>query len=101
MYLNPGYRRLLYNALSYLHFDYGCSSWFPLLKKKSKIKFQKVQNKCIPFSLNLPPKSHIDPSQLKRNLTTASDRVEKCIANTNFRYCNGITIFWVVLALLQ
>ena len=27
---------------------------------------QKVQNKCIRFCLNLPPRSHIDPSHLRK-----------------------------------
>ena len=35
-YLTPAYRRLLCDALIQPHFDYGCSSWFPLLKKKRK-----------------------------------------------------------------
>ena len=29
-YLTPAYKRVLYNALNQPHFDYGCSSWFPL-----------------------------------------------------------------------
>ena len=48
-YLTPAYRRLLCNALIQPHFDYGCSSWFPLLKKNLKRKLQKTQNKCIRF----------------------------------------------------
>ena len=31
-FLTPAYRRLLCNALIQPHFDYDCSSWFPLLK---------------------------------------------------------------------
>ena len=37
-YLTPAYRRLLCTALIQPHFDYGCSSWFPLLKKNLKLK---------------------------------------------------------------
>ena len=37
-YLTPAYRRLSCNALIQPHFDYGCSSWFPLLKKNLKLK---------------------------------------------------------------
>ena len=48
-YLTPAYRRLLCNALIQPHFDYGCSSWFPLLKKNLKLKLQKAQNNCIRF----------------------------------------------------
>ena len=53
-YLPPAYKRVLCNALIQPHFDYGSSSWFPILKKKLKIKFQKAPNKCICFCLNLP-----------------------------------------------
>ena len=42
-YLTPAYRRLLCNALIQPHFDYGCSSWFPLLKKNLKLKLQKAK----------------------------------------------------------
>ena len=62
------YRRLLCNALIQLHLDYGCSSWFPLLKTNIKLKLQKAQNKYILFCLNLPPRSQIDPSHF-RNVT--------------------------------
>ena len=90
-YLTPAYRRLLFNALIQPHFDYGCSSWFPLLKKYLKLKLQKAQNKCIGFCLNLPPRSHIDPSHFRKiNWLPVSDRVEYCIANTVFKYWNGL-----------
>ena len=43
------------------------------------------------FCLNLPPRSHIDPSQFgKINQLPVSDRVEYCITNTVFKYWNGI-----------
>ena len=61
-YVTPAYRRLLCNALIQPHFDYGCSSLFPLLKKTLKLKIQKAQNKCICFCLNLTLRSHINPS---------------------------------------
>ena len=75
-YLTPAYRRLLCNALIQPHFDYGCSSWFPLLKKNLKLKLQKAQNKCIRFRLNLPPRSPINPSHFRKiNRLPVSDRV--------------------------
>ena len=40
IYLIPALRRLLCNVLIQAHFDCGCSSWFPLLKKNLKIKLQ-------------------------------------------------------------
>ena len=85
-YLTPAYRRLLCNALIQPHFDYGCSSWFPLLKKNLKLKLQKTQNRCIRFCLNL----HVDPSHFRKiNWLPVGDRVEYCIANTVFKYWNG------------
>ena len=90
-YLTPAYRRLLCNALIQPHFDYGCSAWFPLLKTNLKLKLQKAQNKCVWFCLNLPPKFHIDPSHFRKiNRLPVSDRVGYCIANTVFKYWNGI-----------
>ena len=47
--------------------------------------------KCIRFCLNLPPRSHIDPSHFRKiNWLPVSGRVEYCIANTVFIYWNGI-----------
>ena len=93
-YVTPKYRRLLCNALIQPHFDYGCSSWFPLLKKNSKLKLQKAQNKYIRFCLNLPPWSHISLSYFRKiNWLLVSDRV--CIANTVFKYWNGIVTGYI------
>ena len=90
-YLTPAYRRLLCNALIQPHFDYGCSSWFPLLKTNLKLKLQKAQNKCIRFCLNLPPRSHTDPWHFRKiTWLLVSDRVEYCISSTVFKYWNGI-----------
>ena len=60
--LTPAYTRLLCNAIIQPYFNYECFSWFPIFKKNLKLKLQKNQNKWIRFSLNLPPRSHIDPS---------------------------------------
>ena len=90
-YLTTAYRRLLCNALIEPHFDYGCSSWFPLLKTNLKLKLQKAQNKSICFWLNLPPRSHIDPSHFRKiNWLPVSDRLEYYIGNTAVKYWNGI-----------
>ena len=76
-YLTPAYRRLLCNALIQSYFDYGCSSWFPVLKTNLKLKFQKAQNKCIRFCLNLPLRFYIDPSHFSKvNWLLVSDRLE-------------------------
>ena len=47
-YLTPAYRRLLCNALIEPHFEYGCSSWFPLFKKN--LKLQKAQKNVFAFA---------------------------------------------------
>ena len=60
-------------------------------KKNLKLKLQKAQNKCIRFCLNLPPRCHIDPSHFRKiNWIPFRDQVEYCIANTVFKYRNGI-----------
>ena len=64
--LTPAYRRLLCNAIIQQYFNYECFSWFPILKKNLKLKLQKDQSKWIRFSLNLPPRSHIDPSHFRK-----------------------------------
>ena len=65
-YLITAFRKLLRDAVINLHFDCGCSSWFPLLKKNLKLKFQKALNKYIRFWLYLPPRSHINPLHPKK-----------------------------------
>ena len=61
------------------------------LKKNLKLKIQKAQNECIRFCLNLPPRSHINPSHFRKiNWLPVSDRVEYCIANIVFKYWNRI-----------
>ena len=95
-YLTPAYRRLLCNALIQPHFDYGCSSWFPLLKTNLKLKLQKAQNKCISFCLNLLLRSHMDPSHIRKiTWLPVSDRVEYCIANTVFKYWDRIAPVYI------
>ena len=80
--------------------DYGYSSWFPLLKKNLKLKFQKAQNKCFRFGQNLPPRSHIDPFHFRKiNWLPVSDRVEYCIANTVFKYWNGFVPGYIMKCL--
>ena len=65
-YLSPAYWRLLCNVLIQPLWDYGFSSWFPLLKKKLKLKLQKAQNRCTCFYLTLPLRSHINPSHFRK-----------------------------------
>ena len=51
--------RLLSNALIQHHFDYTCTSWFPMLNKRLSKKMQSAQNKCIRFYLNLKNTTHV------------------------------------------
>ena len=39
IFLNPACKRLLCTALIQPHFDYGCTSWYPLLSKAFKKRF--------------------------------------------------------------
>ena len=65
-YLNYSSRRFLCNALVQLPFEYGCTSWYPVLSKILKTKLQIAQNKCICFYLELPPRSHINASHFRK-----------------------------------
>ena len=42
-FLNPTCKRLLCNALIQPHFDYGCTSWYPLLNKAFKKGFRPLK----------------------------------------------------------
>ena len=64
--LNYLSRRLLCNALIQSHFDYGCTSWYPLLSKAFKTNLQIAQNKYIRFCLELPPRGHISSSHFRK-----------------------------------
>ena len=94
-YLTPAYKRLLCNSLIQPHFDYGCSSWFPILKKKLKVKLQKAPNKYIYIRiyLSLSPRYHMDLSHFtKRNWLRAGNRVEYPIENTVLS--TGMVLNW-------
>ena len=57
----------------------------------SSFKEKEETMKNIHFCLKLPPRSHINPSHYRKiNWLPVSDRVECCIANTVFKYWNGI-----------
>ena len=57
----------------------------------SSFKGKEETMKNIHFCLKLPPRSHINPSHYRKiNWLPVSDRVECCIANTVFKYWNGI-----------
>ena len=90
-YLNYSSRRLLCNALIQPHFNYGCTSWYPLLSKVLKTKLQTVQNKCISFCLELPPRGDISSSHYRKiNWLPVEHRVGLCTSTTIFKYWKGI-----------
>ena len=90
-YLNYLSRRLLCNALIQFHFDYGCTSWYPLLSKALKTRWQIAPNKCIRSCLELRPRSHINLSHFRKiNWLPVERRVELCTSITAFKYWKGI-----------
>ena len=58
-FLTPPLRRLLCNALIQPLFDCACTTLFPNLSKKLKLRLQVTQNKCIRFCLELDKMSRI------------------------------------------
>ena len=90
-YLNYSSRRLLCNALIQPHFEYGCTSWYPLLSKTLKTKLQIDQRKCIRFCVELPSLGYINPSSFRKtNWLLAENEVELCTSTTVFKYWKGI-----------
>ena len=86
-YLDKDVRRLLCNALIQKHYDYACSSWYPLLTKTLKKRLQVTQNKCIRFCLNLNNRVRIDKPKFKDiNWLPIEKRVEQCISAIVFKY---------------
>ena len=89
--MNYSSRRLLCNALIQPHFDYGCTSWYPLLSNGLKTKLQIAQNKCIRFCLELPPRGHINLSHFRKiNWLPVERRVELCTSFTFSKYWKRI-----------
>ena len=85
-FLNKTTRRLICNALIQPHFDYACSSWYPLLTQGLKNKIQILQNKCIRYCLKLDNRDHIGISELKEiNWLPVKKRVEQNISGMIFK----------------
>ena len=91
IFLNPACKRLLCNALIQPHFDYGCTSWYPLICKAFKKRFQIAQNKCIRYCLDLPLCTHISPIHFRKiNWLPVEHRVELCTATTLLKFWNQL-----------
>ena len=92
-FLNPSCRRLLCNALIQPHFDYGCTSWYPLLNKAFKKRFQTTQSKYIRYCLDLPSRSHISATHFRKiNWLPVDLRVGLCTATSVYKYWNQLTL---------
>ena len=91
-FLNPTCKRLLCNALIQPQFDYGCTSWYPLLSKTFKKRFQITENKCVRCCLDLSPHSHISITHFRKiNWLPVELKMELCTATTVFKYWNQLT----------
>ena len=85
-FFNKTTRRLICNALIQPHFDYACSSWYPLLTQGLKNKIQISQNKCIRYCLKLNNRDHIGITEFKEiNWLPVKRRVEQSISGTIFK----------------
>ena len=75
----PERRRMLCNALTQPHFEYGCPAWYSCLTKKQISYANKLCkiNKCIPFCLRLDKMHHIQ----ERSNSTSSVAFEVLIIN--------------------
>ena len=79
--------KLLANALIQPHFDFACSSWFPLLNKRLTKRIKTAQNKCIRFCLNLNNRAHIGIKEFKDiNWLPTKERFEQCTATKVFKF---------------
>ena len=87
IFLNPACKRILCNARIQPHFDDGCTSWYPLLSKAFKKRFQIAQNKYIRYGLELPPRSLVSAIHFRKiNRLPIEHRVELCTATTVFKF---------------
>ena len=50
-FLDSSLRRLLLNALIQPHFDYACSSWYPMLNKRLSKKSRRLKTNASDFIL--------------------------------------------------
>ena len=91
-YLNYSSRRFKCNALVQPHFDYGCTSWYPLLSNALITKLKISQNKWIRFCLELPPSWSYKPIPFQEN-KLAAGLTELCTSTTVLKYWEGIAPF--------
>ena len=89
-FLDSSLCRLLLNALIQPHFDYACTSWYPMLDKRLSKKFQSAQSKCIRFYLNLKSTAHVGATEFKAiNWLPTKQRVDPNICVNIMKFFNG------------
>ena len=64
-FLDSSLQGFLLNVLIQTHFDYACTSWYPMLNKRLSKKIQAAQNKCIRFYQSLKNTTHIGATEFK------------------------------------
>ena len=88
-FLDSSLRRLLLNAFIQPHFDYACSSWYPMLNKRLSKKIQSAQNKCIRFYLNLKNTVQVGATEFKAiNWLPTKHRVDQNIYVNIMKFFN-------------
>ena len=89
-FLTPSLRRILCNALIQPFFDYACTTWFPNLSKKLRLRLQATQNKCIRFCLQLDKMSRICVNEFPElNWLNVHDRYLQFIVSGIFEFYNN------------
>ena len=89
-FLDGSLRRLLLNALIQPHFDYACTSWYPMLNLRLSKKIQAAQNKCIRFYLKLKNTAHIGAAEFKAiNWLPTKNRMDQCVCINVMKFFNG------------
>ena len=72
-------------------FDYACNAWYPNIKK-SKMRLQAAQNKCISFCLKLNDRSSIKSKDFGKNKLVSNSWKGIYAKHTNFLQRTVITI---------
>ena len=89
-FLDGSLLRLLFNALIQPHFDYACTSWYPMFNKKLSKEIQAAQNKCIRFYLNLKNTAHIGVTEFKAiDWLPTKNRVDQCVCVNVMKFFKG------------
>lgn len=84
-FFNIKVKKLLVASLIQCHFDYACSAWYSGLSQKLKDKMQATQNNVIRYMLNVPPRTHIGPAEMKEvGLLPVEGRVKQLKLNHMF-----------------